>query len=417
MPRPAVNPYRLDSVNPESLARRDFLWSGARVLGGAAMAAAGLPLLGKEGWAHTRAWADQNQQQTVPGKEKLIVRSLKYMDLETPAFLFQSWITPANLFFVRTHLPTPLRADLHEWRLKVSGEVEKSLSLSMADLQRMAQKTVVTVLECAGNGRSFYRPRVPGIQWERGAVGNAQFTGPMLSEILSRARVKSAGKHVAFNGLDAPPGKVPDFIRSIPVEKAMHADTLVALKMNGAPLRVEHGYPARVVPPGWVGAAAVKWLEEITVLPQEFVGNFMKPGYRLPNHPLEPGGDLNPDDSSPITALPVKSIIVRPSDGSQASIGVVKISGAAWAGEEEIARVEISTDAGDTWHGAILGNDRAHYAWRLWDYNWTPPSAGSFTILSRATDSAGRVQPARPAWNPSGYLWNVMDRVQVHVQA
>jgi DMSO/TMAO reductase YedYZ molybdopterin-dependent catalytic subunit len=407
----------LEATVLKKLARREFLSSGARMVGGVALAAAGLPTLSESGWVDALALADQGQQEVVPGKEKLIVRSLKYMDLETPASLLQSWITPTNSFFVRTHLPTPLRANLHEWRLKVSGEVEKPLSLSMADLQRMVQKTVVTVLECAGNGRSFYRPRVPGIQWERGAVGNAQFAGPMLSEILGRAGVKPSGKHIAFNGLDAPPGKVPDFIRSIPVEKAMHADTLIALKMNGAPLRLEHGYPARVIPPGWVGAAAVKWLEEITVLPQEFVGNFMKPGYRLPNHPLDPGGDLNPDDSSPITALPVKSIIASPADDAQAKIGPVKVSGVAWAGEEQITRVEISTDAGDSWHDANLGNDQAHYAWRLWDYNWTPPSEGTFTILARATDTAGRVQPSRPAWNPSGYLWNVIDRVQIHVHA
>ncbi len=391
----------------EHLDRREFLWSGARLLGAAALASA-TPL----GWPG----ALTAQDVVVPGKEKMIVRSLKYMDLEMPAYLLNSWLTPVELFYVRNHLPMP-RVNLAEWRLTVTGEVEKPLELSLADLQRLEPASVTNTMECAGNGRSFYQPRVPGIQWARGGVGNAAFAGPRLADVLRRAGVKATGKHVAFNGLDEPPGKVPDFIRSIPIEKAMDPDTLLATTMNGAPLKLEHGFPVRAVVPGWLGAASVKWLIEIHVIDREFEGNFMKPGYRFPTRPVPPGGEISPDETATIKGLPVKSIIARPGDGAYVKRGAVRITGAAWAGEQTVTRVEVSTDHGKTWKSAELGREKAKYAWRLWEYTWKPPAPGAYVLMSRATDSAGRTQPAEAAWNPSGYLWNVIDKVHIHVEA
>ena len=388
------------------LPRREFLWAGARLLGGAALAGAVPP------WFERAAAQDA----VVPGKEKMIVRSLRYMDLEMPVHLLDSWITPVELFYVRNHLPLP-SVNLAEWRLAVTGEVERPLELSFAELAKFDPAAVTNTMECAGNGRSFYRPRVPGIQWTRGGVGNAAFAGPRLADVLRRAGVKSTGKHVAFNGLDEPPGKVPDFIRSIPIEKAMHADTLLATQMNGKPLTIEHGFPVRAVVPGWLGAAAVKWLIEIRVLEREFEGNFMKPGYRFPTRPVPPGGEITPDETSTITALPVKSVIARPSDGSHWKLAPLRITGAAWAGENELARVEVSTDGGRTWQPATFGAEKARYAWRLWEYAWKPPGPGSYAVMSRATDRAGRTQPGEPAWNPPGYLWNVIDWVRIHVEA
>ncbi len=352
----------------------------------------------------------------MPGKEKMITRSLRYLDLEMPVHLLDSWITPVELFYVRNHLALP-SVNLAAWSVAVIGEVERPLELSLTDLERLPQASVTNTMECAGNGRSFYRPRVPGIQWSRGGVGNAKFSGPRLADLLRRAGVKASGKHVAFNGLDEPPGKVPDFVRSIPIEKALDADTLVATKMNGAPLKIEHGFPARVVVPGWLGAASVKWLIEIKVIDREYEGNFMKPGYRFPVHSVPPGGEISPEETAVITGLPVKSIIARPEDGSHQKLGPIRIHGAAWAGEQEVTRVEISADGGRTWQPAAFGRDKAKYAWRLWEYTWKPSAPGSYVVMSRATDSAGRTQPAEPAWNPSGYLWNVIDRVRFHVQA
>ena len=187
--------------------------------------------------------------------------------------------------------------------------------------------------------------------------------------------------------------------------------------MNGAPLTKHHGFPARALAPGWVGAASCKWLNEIRVLTQEFDGNFMKPGYRMPNHPLKPGDPLNVDDSHVITSLNVKSVISAPLDGSTSRARVLHVHGAAWAGEAEVSKVEISTDAGAHWQAAQLRGEQAKYAWRLWSYLWKAPKAGEYTIMSRATDSQGRVQPATAEWNPSGYLYNAIDQVKVHVQA
>lgn len=391
----------------EGLDRREFLRSSARFLGAAALANA-VPL-GLPGGAAA--------QELVPsGKEKLIVRSLKYMDLEMPVHLLNSWLTPVEFFYVRNHLPMP-GVNLAEWRLTVAGEVEKPLELTLRDLQKLEPAGVTNTMECAGNGRSFYRPRVPGIQWARGGVGNAAFAGPRLADVLRRAGVKATGKHVAFNGLDEPPGNVPHFIRSIPIEKAMDSDTLLATTMNGAPLKMEHGFPVRAVVPGWLGAASVKWLIEIKVLDREFEGNFMKPGYRFPTRAVPPGGEISPDETATIKGLPVKSIIARPADGSYHKPGTIRITGAAWASEEDVTRVEISTDEGNTWKPAELGHDKAKYAWRLWEHAWKPPAPGAYVVMSRATDSAGRTQPSQPAWNPSGYLWNVIDRVRIHVEA
>ena len=350
----------------------------------------------------------------VHGKDGLLVRSLRFVDLESPVGYLGTWLTPIPRFFVRNHMQEPSQLSVAEWRLSIGGEVEKTLILTLADLSKLEVHTVVNTLECAGNGRGFQRPQVPGVQWGKGAVGTAKFSGPRLRDVLERAGVKSSGKHVAFRGLDEVPGKVPPFIRSIPIEKALVADTLVATHMNGAPLTKHHGFPARALTPGWIGAASCKWLTEIKVLDSEFAGNFMNPGYRLPNQPFMPGETVKPEDTHPVTSLVVKSVISGPLDGATLKPGRVAIHGAAWAGEAGIAKLEISTDGGATWAPANFGEERARYAWRLWHYEWIA-KPGDFSIRSRATDSQGRAQPPTGVWNPSGYLYNAIDEVKVHV--
>jgi len=353
----------------------------------------------------------------IPGEDGMIVRSARFLDLEMPPEFFRSWITPASHFFVRNHMHEPSTLDRETWRLAVSGEVEKPLTLSLADLGKLETHTVTNTLECAGNGRGFYEPHVPGVQWQKGAVGTARFSGPRLRDILERAGVKTSGKHVMFQGLDEVPGKVPAFIRSIPIAKAIDGDTLVATEMNGSALEIHHGFPARALVPGWIGAASCKWLSEIKVLDKEFDGNFMKPGYRMPNHPLATGEPLNVDDSHVLTSLNVKSVITRPSEGSILESRVFAVQGAAWAGEAEIVKVEVSSDGGASWQPAQLHHEQAKYAWRLWSYRLKVPAAGQYTILSRATDSQQRVQPRAAEWNPSGYLYNAIDQVKIRVQA
>ena len=380
--------------------RRDFLTAASGV--------AAAVLLPRFTWA-----TDPSVE--VPGKAGMIVRSARFLDLEMPPEFFASWLTPVPHFFVRNHMHEPSRLDAEGWRLSVGGEVENPFSVSLSDLAKLEPRTVTNTLECAGNGRGFQQPKVPGVQWQRGAVGTARFAGPLLRDLLRRAGVRATGKHLMFRGLDEVPGNVPPFIRSIPIEKAMDPDTLIATHMNGASLARHHGFPARALVPGWIGAASCKWLTEIKVLDQEFEGNFMKPGYRLPNHSISPGGDVNPEDTHPITSLGVKSVIAQPGDGSSLKSRSLNIHGAAWAGETAITRVEISVDGGTTWHAARLGAQQSRYAWRLWDYAWNAPKAGEYTIMSRATDDQGRTQPQTAAWNPSGYLFNAIDQVNIHV--
>jgi len=384
--------------------RRNFL----KQMSGAAFVGAAPSLIS---WAA----AVQSGSFDIPGEDGLLVRSFRFLDLETPVEYFNTWITPVPHFFVRNHMHEPSELEAQEWRLTIGGEVEKALTLSLAELSKIETHEVVNTLECAGNGRGLYRPQVPGVQWGKGAVSTARFSGPRLRDVLQRAGVKTTGKHVMFRGLDEVPGKVPPFIRSVPIEKAVDSDTLIATHMNGAPLTRHHGFPARALVPGWIGAASCKWLTEIKVLEKEFEGNFMSPAYRFPNQPVNPGDAVKPEDTHPLTALTVKSVISGPTDGSSLKSRNVAVHGAAWAGEADIARVEISTDSGVTWNPAQLGKDQAHYAWRLWSYDWKPGKAGDYTIQSRATDSQGRTQPATPVWNPSGYLYNAIDQVKIHV--
>jgi sulfite oxidase len=384
--------------------RRNFL----KQISAAALAAGAAPSL--------LSWAfPQSQSVDVPGEDGMILRSFRFIDLETPVEYFNTWLTPVPHFFVRNHMYEPVQLDAHEWRLSIAGEVEKPITLSLADLAKLESHSVVNTLECAGNGRSLHRPQVPGVQWGKGAVSTARFSGPRLRDVLQRAAVKPTGKHVMFRGLDEVPGKVPPFIRSIPIEKALDSDTLIATHMNGSPLTKHHGFPARTLVPGWVGAASCKWLTEIKLLDAEFVGNFMNPAYRFPNQPVKPGDAVKPEDTHPLTALSVKSVISGPAAGTSVNSGRVLVHGAAWAGEADITKVDISVDGGTTWNPAKLGHEQAHYAWRLWTYDWRATKSGDYAILSRATDTQGRTQPATALWNPSGYLYNAADEVKIHV--
>ena len=384
--------------------RRDFL----KRLPSAALIASAAPAF------FLRTGLSQAGPIQISGEDGMIVRSFRFVDLETPVEYLDSWLTPVPRFFVRNHMHEPSELSAEDWRLTVGGEVEKPFTLTLAELSQLPTHSVVNTLECAGNGRGLYRPQVPGVQWGKGAVSTARFAGPRLSDVLQRAGVRSTGRHVMFRGIDEVPGKVPPFIRSIPIEKALDSDTLLATHMNGSALTKHHGFPVRALVPGWIGAASCKWLTEIKVLDGEFVGNFMSPGYRFPNQPGRPGEAVKPEDTHPLTALNVKSVIAGPLEGSSVKAGRVRVHGAAWAGEADIVKVEISTDSGATWSLAALGHEQAHYAWRLWSYEWKPKS-GDYAVLSRATDSKGRIQPETPVWNPSGYLYNAIDQVRVHV--
>lgn len=209
--------------------------------------------------------------------------------------------------------------------------------------------------------------------------------------------------------------QTPDFVRSMPMEKALHPATLLALKMNGQSPDI-HGFPARLIVPGWDGTSWVKWVVRLTPVAKESGGFFMNPGYRYPKYNLPPGTPARSAELEVIEGMPVKSTLTAPEDQSNAVLGAIAIRGFAWAGENAVERVEVSTDGGARWQNAQLSAQKLFFAWRLFTLNWTPQEPGYYTIMSRATDTAGRVQPIVPPWNPSGYLWNGIDRVGVTVE-
>ncbi len=351
----------------------------------------------------------------IPGKRSLILHNDRPEDLETPGEYLTSWITPNDVFFVRQHLLRPtVNADT--FSLAVNGKVSKELQLTLSDLSKLPQITVPATLECTGNGRGFYRPRVPGIQWMRGGIGNAEWSGPRVSDVLKLAGADTSSPYLDFNGADTGVAKTPDFIRSLPMEKGMHPATILALKMNGEPLPDIHGFPVRLIVPGWDGTSWVKWVTQISPVAQPNDGFFMNPAYRFPKYPLPPGSAPVPPELEVIEGMLVKSSITHPADQAKMPLKPVTIRGFAWAGEEKIERVDVSTDGGGRWSNAKLSPQHLPFAWRLWSLEWTPPAKGYYTLMSRATDSAGRVQPIVAVWNPSGYLWNAIDQVGIQVE-
>jgi len=326
---------------------------------------------------------------------------------------FTDWITPVDRFFVRCHTYTP-KVNLSEWSLKVDGVVEHPITLTIDDLKKLPRVEFVGVLECAGNGRGFYEPHVPGTQWAFGAVGNGRWAGVRLRDVLQKAGIKSSATEILCDGADVPLGKMPDFQRTITVAKALHPDTLLAYEMNGKPLPVEHGFPLRVIAPGWAGDSWVKWLQHIEVLDHEFEGFWMKSAYRHPTRPVPPGTAVDPAEMVPVTDLNVKSLIAIPAGWGRP--GNLRVQGTAWSNTSPVSKVEVSTDGGQTWKPAKLGGQATKYGWRLWQYDWKA-AEGKYTLMSRATNMAGQTQPLTEEWNPPGYLWNVAQPVAVTISA
>lgn len=351
-----------------------------------------------------------------PPKRGMIVRSKRPEDLEMPLSGFADYITPIEHFFVRTHVYVP-QVNLSEWRLKVDGEVATPVTFTMDDLKTLPAVELVAVVECAGNGRAFFQPPVAGAQWSYGGVGNGRWRGVRLAEVLKRAGVKDTAKEVLFDGADQPIGKMQDFRRTITVKKALDPNTLLAYEMNGQTLPVKHGFPLRVVAPGWASDSWVKWVTSITVLDKEFDGFWMKNAYRKPDRPIPPGMALAPEQMVPVTSLRVKSVIATPLDGSAVPPGrPVVIRGVAWSGDAgPVTAVDLSVDGGRSWRSARLGRDKSPFGWRQWEFTWVPPHEAYYTLLARARDASGDTQPFAQEWNPSGYGWNAVQRVGVNV--
>ena len=336
------------------------------------------------------------------------------INAETPLDALTTYLTPNDLFFVRSHW-IPMYPSLKTWSLTVDGEVEKPLVLKLADLRAMPRTAVTCVLQCAGNGRSLHKPSVPGVQWISGAVGNARWTGVRVKDVLARAGLKAGARHLHGFGTDKPPQNVPPFHRSIEIEKVLE-DGVLAFEMNGQPLPQPHGAPLRLVVPGWAGDHWMKWVVRLSPQADPQKGFYMDTAYRWPLKPGEPGVAFKPEEMKPVTELFVKSNFTDVP--RTAKLGTpVTLRGIAFSGAPDIAQVDVSDDGGESWKAAALDPQHDPYAWRLWSFRWAPKAAGPAVLLARATDSQGAVQPKEAVWNQSGYLYNGWHSAAVEVTA
>lgn len=332
---------------------------------------------------------------------------------ETPLEQLTSWVTPNRLFFVRNHFNPPPAPDPAAWELVLEGLVSRPSRWTAAELAALPQHSVFATVECAGNGRSFLREKAAGVQWGAGAIGHAEWTGVRLRDLLGPAGIKAAATEIIFEGADhgVEDGQPLNFSRSLPLAKALDPDTLVALRMNGEPLDANHGAPLRLFVPGWYGVASVKWLRRMRVIDHPYQGYFQTVKYSVdrPAGPAKRREPLGPGS--------VKSEILFPRAGTRLPAGTVRVAGLAWAGEERVARVDVSTDGGRTWHAAHLTGLRQPYSWCQWESLWTVTAPGNYALVARAHSESGRTQPFEYDPDNLGYLINTVRPVEVTVEA
>lgn len=354
-----------------------------------------------------------------PGKASdLVLLNDRPPNLETPTKYLAHDFTPNEAMFVRWHLSgLPASVDVRTFRLHVGGHVNRELSLSLDEIKKLHEVSIVAVNQCSGNGRATFEPRVPGVQWTGGAVGNAKWTGVRLKDVLERAGVKTGAVDVSFGGLDAPPvGSVPDFVKSLDIEHAQDGDVMIAWAMNDEPLPVLNGFPLRLVVPGWYSTYWVKALDAITVLPSTFDGYWMKRAYRIPKDDAIESPTDSAKDTVPISKMNVRALFAKPLGGEALPQGQpCSVHGVAFDGGSGIARVELSTDGGASFQTADLGKDLGKFSWRRWMATWTPTVVGKTTLVVRATSASGETQKTTRRWNRGGYMKNDPERIEVTV--
>lgn len=349
----------------------------------------------------------------------LIIREREPENLEYPFSALSSSLTPSEQFFVRNHFTVP-KLDLHNWRLKVEGLVERPLTFTYEELAKIPSRTISAVMECAGNSRIFLSPKVGGLQWELGAVGNAEWTGVLLGDVLREAGLKPDAVEVVLEGADhgeikkepVSPGKI-NYARSLPLNKALNSDVLLAYEMNGEKLSPAHGFPLRAVVGGWYGMASVKWLTRLLVIDRVFCGYFQTADYTFWER-----RDGLPIQLLPVGEMEVKAQIARPALHEVVPSGsIYRVYGAAWAGESKVTRVEVSTDGGKTWLAAQLMGQSNGYGWRLWEHHWrTPTEPGPCTLMARATDARGRTQPSERDSHRGTYMISHVQPIEVEIR-
>ena len=324
-------------------------------------------------------------------------------------------ITPVGLHYLLIHFDIPA-VDPGSWRLDVGGAVGSPLSLSLEEVRARPQISVPVTMECAGNGRAGVSPHVVSQPWVLEAVGTAEWTGIPLRGLLEEAGLTDEAVELVFEGLDSgiDGGVEQHYARSLTVGQAMADDVLLAHTVNGDPLPPQHGFPLRLVVPGWYGMTSVKWLRSITAVREPFAGYQQAQAYRMRRSEDEEG--------EPVSLIAPRALMIPPgipdflTRARLVDRGPVRIEGRAWSGRGDIAGVEFSVDGGGSWAEAELGESAGRHAWRGWSYLWEPADAGAHELCCRARDAAGNRQPLHAAWNVGGYANNAVQRVAVAVR-
>ncbi len=422
--------YREDAERADAL-----VWGRRGALKGAALAAMGAALGGSIPFAARMPagllpaalaqGAPGPQTLQMEGKAPLIIQGERPLVAETPEHLLDDAITPTDKFFIRNNgqIPEPVSGDPRGWRLKVDGEVNTPIEITLGELeQRFPVVTRQLQMECGGNGRGFFQPQTRGNQWGNGAISNAEWTGVRLRDVLQAAGVKPSAVSVCGFGADPHLSGAtdrPSINRGYRVAKAMDEDTLIVFRLNGQPIPLIHGAPLRVIVPGWPGSFSQKWLNRIWVRDRPHDGAGMGgTSYRVPVNPIVPGSNNNGATFRDIESMPVRSILSSHAHGTRLAAGTrnLDLRGAAWAGELTVRAVDVSVDFGQSWSAMQVAAPANRHAWQRWTGRVSLPSDGYFEIWYRATDSEGRMQPFQAAnWNPQGYGANPISRVAILV--
>ena len=362
---------------------------------------------------------------TLPGKKPLIKRTFRAPNYETPVAYFNEMFTPNDAFFVRWHLSgIPEKLSAQEWRLTIGGDaLQNPIALTLDDLKKnYEQVEIAAICQCSGNRRGFFQPHVAGVEWGYGAMGNARWKGVRLKDVLNKAGIKKEALEVTLNGAEAGViDKTPDFIKSLPMWKALDENTILAWEMNGEPLPYLNGFPVRLIVPGWTATYWTKMITEINVVSKPWDGFWMRVAYRIPIGKFPEvdrfvSQERPTDTMTPITEVVVNSLMTNIQDGQRFKHGQpIEVKGIAWDSGRGIKLVEISTDGGYTWRDAELEKDYGNYSWRQFSYRFKPQKKGSYDIMARATNRVGSTQTFDLIWNPAGYHHNIVQKVTVAV--
>jgi sulfite dehydrogenase len=355
--------------------------------------------------------------EALPGKKPLIKLAYRPPNYETPLQYFREPITPNDAFFVRYHLSDIPEVDAKTWRLSVGGEGANAiLQLSLDDLKAMPATEVEAVNQCSGNRRGLAKPHVVGVEWSYGAMGCARWKGVRLKDILDKAGLKKEAVEILVDGADkGATDKTPDFVKSIPVWKALEDTTLIAYEMNGAPLPHFNGFPARLIVPGWTGTYWMKHIVTINALTKPLSNFWMASAYRVPLGKFPMVARFISQEaaaSTPITEMVVNSLITSHADGAKVKAGTA-VGGIAWDGGYGVNSVEVSTDGGKSWMPAKLGEDLGRFAFRT--FSAPLKGKGKVTVMARASNKIGQTQTTELNVNPAGYHHNVIHSITLNV--